>query len=265
MEAPPSDSYLVKKPYFINLYAAGYLGYLNLKQMAGLGTDATVQNRYNHMLSLRTTNYLSTFKDTPYWLPGGQSNDATFVKNLQQILAPSRNYMFMTPELGNYINQNVPAQQLKTMADEYNYIAPYWFVSRFDDSYGEATLMPLYSTSILLNKAYMQKQQFSEVVKYLDAPAFKVGDLLYIQNLVAVLSAPGDLSVTPAPTPTPAGILIGSGNANGMGLIDFLDIREILGNWLKSSGLTPGTGLDQFGDSKVNSFDFVVVVKALGF
>src|SRR5581483_10460416 len=64
IEAPPNSTYLTHKPYIINLYAAGYLGYLQLKQLAGLGGDPTVQNYYNQMLSLRINNFS---KDTPYW------------------------------------------------------------------------------------------------------------------------------------------------------------------------------------------------------
>ena len=64
VESPPADAWLINKPYFINLYAAGYLGYLQLKQLADLGGDTTVQDYYDHMLTLRVNNFA---KDTPYW------------------------------------------------------------------------------------------------------------------------------------------------------------------------------------------------------
>jgi hypothetical protein len=41
-------------------------------------------------------------------------------------------------------------------------------------------------------RAYVLQQPFSELVKYLDVPAFERGDLFYIQNLVAALQAPSD-------------------------------------------------------------------------
>ncbi len=189
IEAPPTDSFLTSKPYFINLYAAGYLGYLQLKQLAGLGADSTVQGYYNHMLTLRVTNFLSVFKDTPYWEPGGQDG-TNWIANLQEVLAPARNFMFMTPEIAAYMNQNISAADLQTMMNEYIYVAPYWFVSRFDNSYGEGTLMHLYNASLFQTKAYIQKQPLSELAKYLDVSAFKVGDLFYIQNLVAAIQAP---------------------------------------------------------------------------
>ena len=44
------------------------MGYLQLKQLAGLGGDATVSGYYNHMLSLRVNNFS---KDTPYPPIGG--------------------------------------------------------------------------------------------------------------------------------------------------------------------------------------------------
>ena len=40
--------------------------------------------------------------------------------------------MFLTPELADYLNQHIYSQ-VQTAIDEYNYVAPYWFVSKFDD------------------------------------------------------------------------------------------------------------------------------------
>lgn len=184
LEAPPNDAFLIHKPYFINLYAAGYLGYLQLKQLAGLGGDTTVTGYYNHMLSLRVGNFS---KDTPYTQALCCGSDWEFAYN--NTLAVARNFMFLTPELADYLNQNILSQVQSAIA-EYSYVAPYWFVSKFDDSYGEGTIQHLYDSPALFQaKAWILKQPYNELVKWLDVPAFYQGDLFYIQNLVAALDA----------------------------------------------------------------------------
>ena len=184
IEAPPEDTFLIHKPYFINLYAAGYLGYLQLKQLAGLGGDATVTGYYNHMLSLRVGNFT---KDTPY--PPLMADASNWEESYNNTLAVARNFMFLTPELADYLNQQI-SSQVQAAIDEYNYVAPYWFVSKFDDSYGEGTIQHLYDTPALFQaKAWILKQPYNELVKWLDVPAFYQGDLFYIQNLVAALGA----------------------------------------------------------------------------
>ena len=152
IEAPPDDSFLIHKPYFINLYAAGYLGYLQLKQLAGLGGDPTVTGYYNHMLSLRIMNFS---KDTPYTQALCCGSDWDMAYN--NTLAVARNFMFLTPELSDYLNQNI-VSQIQEAIDEYNYVAPYWFVSKFDDSSGEGTLQHLYDSPALFQaKAWILK------------------------------------------------------------------------------------------------------------
>lgn len=187
IEAPLNTAYLTRKPYYINLYAAGYLGYLQLKQLAGLGGDATVQGYYNQMLSLRVNNFS---KDTAYW-PDSTWNTccAGVGANYRRALSVAGNFMFLTPEIANYLNQNIKTQ-VQTAVNEYNYVAPYWFVSGFDNTIGEGTFQHLYDYPALFQaKAWILKQPYNELVKWLDVPAFKVGDLFYIQNLVATLSA----------------------------------------------------------------------------
>jgi len=185
IEAPPSTTFLTRKPYFINLYAAGYLGYLNLKQLAGLGGDATVQGYYNQMLSLRVNNFS---KDTPYWNTDSNQFGEPGV-DYNRTLSVARNFMFLTPEIAEYMNQNIKGQ-VQTAVDEYNYVAPYWLVAGFDNTFAEATFQNLYDPPALFQtKAWILKQPYNELVKWLDVPAFQVGDLFYIQNLVAALGA----------------------------------------------------------------------------
>ena len=96
--------------------------------------------------------------------------------------------MFLTPELADYLNQHIYSQ-VEDAINEYEYVAPYWFVSKFDGSYGEGTFQHLYDYPALFQaKAYILKQPYDELVKWLDVPAFYQGDLFYIQNLVSALN-----------------------------------------------------------------------------
>ncbi len=179
LNVPPADNYLLEKPYILNLYISGYQGYLQLQQLAGYSPSPTIQMTYTHLLTLRTTNFS---KDTPYL--GGIVASLTTYNNA---LAVARNFMFLTPELGAYLNQNIKAQ-VQNAVDEYQYVAPYWFVTGFDNSYGEGTFQMLYDSPALFQaKAYILKQPYNELVKYLDVPTFFRGDLFYIQNLTAAL------------------------------------------------------------------------------
>ncbi len=182
LEAPPSDAYLIKFPYILHQYIAGYQGYLELQKLAGYTENATIRNTYNRLLSLRVANFA---KDTPFY-----GTYTVGVTNYSRTLSVARNFMFLTPELGAYLSQNIQTQ-VQTAINEYNSVAPYWFVSNYDDSYGEGSFQPLYDSPALFQaKAYILKQNYSELAKWLDVPGFYQGDLFYIQNLIAALNAP---------------------------------------------------------------------------
>jgi hypothetical protein len=183
LEPPLSDSILIKKPYWLNLYIAGYKGYLELQKLAGYTQDQTILSTYQHLLNLRVNNFS---KDTPYPTNFG---GADYELRYQSTLSVARNFMFLTPELGSYLNQHLYSQT-QSAINEYTYVAPYWFVTKFDVSFGEGTLQHLYDSPALFQaKAYILKQPYSELVKWLDVPAFYRGDLFYIQNIVAALNA----------------------------------------------------------------------------
>jgi outer membrane protein assembly factor BamB len=186
LEAPLNDTLYIHKPYWLNQYIAGYKGYLELQKLAGYTQNQNILNTYQHMLDLRVNNFS---KDTPYPsnLSGNGGDDWEISYN--NTLAIARNFMFLTPELADYLNQHIYSK-VQGAIDEYNYVAPYWFVGMFDDSYGEGSLQHLYDYPALFQaKAWILKQPYNELVKWLDVPAFYRGDLFYIQNLVAALSA----------------------------------------------------------------------------
>ena len=91
----------------------------------------------------------------------------------------------------SYLNQHIHSQ-VEDAIKEYESVAPYWFVTKFDGSYGEGTFQHLYDSPALFQaKAYVLNQPYDELAKYLDVPGFRLGDLFYVQNLVAALSAAG--------------------------------------------------------------------------
>jgi outer membrane protein assembly factor BamB len=195
LEAPLSDNAFIKKPYWLNQYIAGYKGYLELQKLAGYAQNQSILTTYQRLLNLRVNSFS---KDTPYapTLYGGDG----WEESHNNAFAVARNFMFLTPELADYLNQHIYSQ-IQTAVNEYEYVAPYWFVPKFDNSYGEATFQHLYDSPALFQaKAYILKQPYDELVKWLDVPAFYRGDLFYIQNLAAALTAPGagfSLNVTP--------------------------------------------------------------------
>ena len=99
--------------------------------------------------------------------------------------------MWMTPELAQYLRDNA-LTKVQAAVDEFQRITPYWFVAGFPDTTGEAVHQPMYDVLMLQAKAFALKQPASELVKYLDVPAFARGDLFYIQNLTAVITAQGN-------------------------------------------------------------------------
>lgn len=175
LEAPPDDDYLIQYPYIHNAYIAGYLGYLKLEALAGYPESSAVRTELNRLLALRS----STFsKDTPF--AGGDSNRA---------LSVARNFMWLVPELGQFLRDTI-ADEVQEAVDEYGEVAPYWFVSNFEATYGEGVTQHFYDYSaVFLAKAFVLQESRQELWKYLDVPAVQVGDLFYIQNLVAVIEA----------------------------------------------------------------------------
>ena len=140
-------------------------------------------------MNLRINNFS---KDSPFY-------DAPIEEyNNNYILNNARNFMFLTPELGDSLYA-AKKTEVQRAIDEYNTLGPYWFIPRYERTYEEGVGQSLYDRwAIFQAKARILKESFSELVKYLDVPAFERGDLYYIQNLVAALDADG---YTPDPGP----------------------------------------------------------------
>lgn len=191
LNAAPSDTLLITKPYICNAFIAGYMGYLELQRLAGVPETASVRTELNRLMALRAANVT---KDTPY----------TLSDNLRLRLMNSfRNFLYLTPELANYLGQNA-RPQVQATVDEYNKVTPYWFVSNFEATLSEATISLLHNTSGLFQaKAMILDEPSGELRKYLDSPGFATGDLYYIQNLVSLLETTVRENASAAPPARP--------------------------------------------------------------
>ncbi|MCL5996868.1 MAG: PQQ-like beta-propeller repeat protein [Chloroflexi bacterium] len=185
LSAPPSNATLTRMPLVHNAYIAGYWGYLELQKLAGYTEDAGKRTTLNSLLSLRAATFT---KDSTYGQltcnPSTMSSDC-YCKTLNV----ASNFMNMVPELGQYLHDNA-LSKVSAAVNEYNTVAPYWFVSRFEATYGEGGIQPLFDyNAVFQAKALVLQQSASELVKYLDVPGVAVGDLFYIQNLVSIIEA----------------------------------------------------------------------------
>jgi len=105
------------------------------------------------------------------------------------------NFAYMTPELADYLAANAvspdPSKDILAILQKYQEIAPYWMVAHNGATQGEFTIMPYQQTHSLFQAlAMVKKAPRAELIDYLDTPIVPVGDLYYIDNLVAALEAP---------------------------------------------------------------------------
>jgi hypothetical protein len=181
LAAPPDQATLREFPEAHNAWIAGYRGYIELAKLAGNTTEANnKQVTLNSLLSSRAANLAQTINNP--WGPDEH--------HYGQTLSVARNFMFLTPELADYLAANA-GSNANAALNLYTSLAPYWFVTKFEASYAETAVQPLYDYAALFAaKAWIQNAPRSQLVKYLDTPAFARGDLFYIQNLVMALQAP---------------------------------------------------------------------------
>jgi hypothetical protein len=185
--SPPSDEILIRLPFVHNAWIAGYWGYLELERLAGYPESADIRAELDRLLALRA----SSFEKDNSWGPDSH--------NWGQDFAVARNFVFLTPELGQFLHDHILGE-VQTAFDEYNRVAPYWFVTNFEASYNENILQHLYDyDGMFAAAAFVLQRPREELVKYLDVPAFARGDLFYLQNLVAAIEAPPALDKSASP------------------------------------------------------------------
>ena len=192
---PPStlDS---EHPFVSNAQIAGYIGYVELAKLAGQ-PYMSQENTLKSMMAQRA----SGFTENNPW--GGAA--PPMPGNNRQALAVAQNFMWMTPELAQYLYNNANSK-VQTALDHYRTDAPYWFVSKFEAAYREATNQQLYDNwGLFAMKAWFAPAGTQipreELAKYLDTPAVARGDLYYLQNLIATIQAPSSSSSASAADP----------------------------------------------------------------
>jgi hypothetical protein len=184
---PPDESVLYEMPWIHNGFIAGYIGFLNLQELAGKDQQDTslraeVQAELNDLLDLRANDFQ---KDNP-WAYEDHCCSPHLDKRSFNV---ARNFLYQVPEIYNYLNENA-LDLVQEAIDEYEYIAPYWMATRYEASFGEFASQHLYTNHAMFQaKAYILKEPTEKLLKYIDVPAFNTGDLFYIQNLVAILES----------------------------------------------------------------------------
>lgn len=179
MWEPPDDAVLAEYPFAHNAWIAGLRGYLELQKLAGYAPDPSKQTTLNRLLALRVSAFQ---KDNP-WGPDLPASG-------RQTIAVARNFIFLTPELGEYLHDNA-LNKMREAYNEYTHDAPYWFVTNYEASFGEIVLQHLYDYNALFAvKAMIFQESREELARYLDVPGFARGDLFYIYNLILTLEAP---------------------------------------------------------------------------
>jgi hypothetical protein len=191
-------------PEALNALIAGYYGYLQLEKLGGdianIQDDAVNYGRYVYYRDLRA----STFQVNVTAGPDDPSGNG--MKNPVQALAVAKNFMFMTPELGTHLRNDAAAWPVVQAAwNEYQTVAPYWFVTRFEATYNEGTFHHLLDYAALFSaRAMIFNDPPGQLLRYLDVPGFARGDLFYIKNLSAIIAGAAPVgSPTPTPTQTP--------------------------------------------------------------
>lgn len=171
--SPPVDNtYLNTHPDVLNAYIAGYFGYYNLSILAGQPAPG-YYSQYQTLVQMRASTFT---KDSPL---SGQD----YCRGLNV----SRNFLYLVPETGQYLHQNA-LSKVQAAVSEYQRVAPYWFVTNFDATFGEGATTPLYDFHALFQaKALILQETSQDLTKYLDVPSTAVGDLFYIDNLVSTL------------------------------------------------------------------------------
>jgi hypothetical protein len=252
-------------PQAVNSLIAGYKGYVELAKLAGQPSSVygPYETTLNSLLAERKNNFqinlVQTLGST------GTNNPANYYATLKQ----AWNFMYLTPELGDYLNANIKTSvqnainqftkgiNCPTTSGVYCAYIPMWFEAMNREGQGEGSASPYQQTHALFQaKALILKEGYNELAKHLDAPMM-MGDLYYLDNLIATIavgcttncpspsvipSSPPSPSLTPSPSPT----------------YTVAQLKTLIQNYLSTSD-----SLYQPIDSKVNMLDGAWVIKWL--
>lgn len=183
----PNPKALDKYPHAHNAWIAGLVGYLELEKMATGSKNKEMQTQLDELMASRAK---------ADWRKDIHTNDIKKIRFVDRITAyeelqVSRNFLYLTPELCDYLKNNAKNKVQQSWQDM-TYVAPRWFVAKAEDMSYESVIGPIHKTQALFYaKAKILDAPYEELVMYLDTPAFARGDLYYIDNLVSCIEAGG--------------------------------------------------------------------------
>lgn len=183
LNALPSDEVLLEMPHVQSAFIAGYWGFLELESLAGKPESSGVRADLNRLLEMRINQFSIELPDL--YFPATFSREAYC-----RSISIARNFMYLTPELASHLDAHAHSK-VESAVQELTRMAPYWFVSWSETAFAEGVINQYYDTQAIFQaKALILGESREQLSKYLDVPGFPVGDLFYINNLVALLEAP---------------------------------------------------------------------------
>ncbi len=178
LPTPPSDDSLREFCHIHNAFIAGYMGYLNLERLASLPESAGVRRELDRLLQLRADSFSV---DTPWTF----TDRGSHIKRMSVF----RNFLYLTPELADYLREHA-RERVEAALAETERVAPFWFVTRYEGCLQECTTQNLNDYNAVFEaRAWILREPRGQLARYLDVPAFAVGDLFYIHQLVSLLEA----------------------------------------------------------------------------
>ena len=174
---PGDERFIRQHPHVVNVYIAGYFGYLGLQDLVGEQRSGTVESWLDDALAQR----VSLLREGTEQLNGSEAGG----------------FLWLVPELGDYLYDNARDLVLQAVKS-YEWAAPYWFVSNAQETsrfWTGRTFMEGYhahvydAVSQFQARALALKSSRADLERYVDASSVARGDLYYIQNLCAAISA----------------------------------------------------------------------------
>jgi hypothetical protein len=222
----PSPSFQASLPYTLNATIAGYIGFLRLAELAGAKGQPEAELRLAHLLIQRAalSKLPSALESTGFEYGGytwtlrrfsPDQADTLFSATLTGSLwsqmplygfpldtmyglsgashggdyAFAIDFVWLTPEIAAFLRAYA-GEAAKAAIASYTERAPYWFVGEAEEAAGEGALQPLYDRwAYFQAQAMIAQASRTELEEVLDVPVVPLGDLFYIQNLVAILKA----------------------------------------------------------------------------
>jgi hypothetical protein len=207
-------------PQIRNAYLAGYKGYIELAKLAG--RPASEYSAYQTTYSAQISKRIQEWANYPV-----QTTSNSSANKQAMAVVTMWNFLYLMPEVASDLLTADPSGKMVASVNLYQQIAPHWMIGQNEETQSENGIMPYQQThSMFQALAKIQKAPYGELTSYLDDPVVPIGDLYYIDNLVAALESTSVPTVTQGPSPTTAPVKFGDLNTDGK--IDYLDYQIIV-------------------------------------